>query len=93
MLDADGVAGEIIFPDGITEKNTPPFEAGLGMRTEGVDAELQWAGARAHNKFLEELCQMAPERRFGVAVMPILWDVDEAVKEIRRFASAGCAGS
>ena len=31
VLDADGVAGEIIFPDGITEMNTPPFEAGLGL--------------------------------------------------------------
>ncbi|MFP8876703.1 MAG: amidohydrolase, partial [Myxococcota bacterium] len=55
VLDADGVAGEIIFPDGITEKNTPPFGAGLGLPTEGVDAELQWAGARAHNRWLAEL--------------------------------------
>jgi predicted TIM-barrel fold metal-dependent hydrolase len=89
VLDADGVAGEIIFPDGITEMNTPPFEAGLGLRTDGVDGELQWAGARAHNKFLEELCQMAPERRVGVAVIPLLWDIDEALKEIRTLRGRG----
>ena len=46
VLDGDGVAGEIIFPDGITETNSPPFGAGLGLSTEGVDPELQWAGAR-----------------------------------------------
>jgi predicted TIM-barrel fold metal-dependent hydrolase len=82
VLDGDGIAGEIIFPDGITEMNTPPFGAGLGLPTEGVLPELQWAGARAHNRWLAELCQMAPERRRGVAVVPALWDVLEAVKEV-----------
>ena len=33
MLDGDGIAGEIIFPDGITEMNTPPFGAGLSLPT------------------------------------------------------------
>jgi hypothetical protein len=82
VLDGDGIAGEIIFPDGITEMNTPPFGAGLGLPTEGVLPELQWAGARAHNRWLAELCQMAPERRRGVAVVPALWDVLDAVKEV-----------
>ena len=31
MLAQDGIAAEIIFPDGITEQNTPPFGAGLGL--------------------------------------------------------------
>ena len=31
MLAKDGIAAEIIFPDGITEQNTPPFGAGLGL--------------------------------------------------------------
>ncbi|MCH2170257.1 amidohydrolase [Myxococcota bacterium] len=87
VLDADGVAGEIVFPDGITEMNTPPFGAGLGLPTEGVDPELQWAGAKAHNRWLAELCEMAPERRVGVAVVPMLWDVERAaeyVRELRR---------
>ena len=29
VLDGDGIAAEVIFPDGITEMNTPPFGAGL----------------------------------------------------------------
>jgi predicted TIM-barrel fold metal-dependent hydrolase len=81
VLDADGIAAEVIFPDGITEMNMPPFGAGLSLPTDGIDPKLQWAGARAHNRWLAEFCQMAPERRAGVAIVPALWDVDEAVRE------------
>jgi len=83
VLDGDGIAGEVIFPDGITEFNAPPFGAGLSLPTENVVPELQWAGARAHNRWLAELVAMAPERRVGVAIVPALWDVEEAVREVR----------
>ena len=83
VLDGDGVAGEVIFPDGITEMNAPPFGAGLGLPSSGVDPTLQWAGVRAHNRWLAELCQMAPERRCGVAIVLALYDVEEAVAEVR----------
>lgn len=83
VCDEDGIAGEILFPDGITEMNTPPFGAGIGLSTRGADPELQWAGARAHNRWIAEFCQMAPERRCGVAVVPALWDIDEAIKEVK----------
>ena len=83
VLDGDGIAGEVIFPDGITEMNSPPFGASLGLPARGVDPKLQWAGARAHNRWLAELCQMAPERRCGVALVLALYDVDEAVAEVR----------
>ena len=33
VLDGDGIAGEIIFPDGITQQNAPPFGAGLALPT------------------------------------------------------------
>ena len=92
VLDGDGIAGEVIFPDGITEMNMPPFGAGLGLPTEGIDPELQWAGARAHNRWLAEFCQMAPERRAGVAIAPVLWDVDTAVQEIHWAKENGLAG-
>ncbi len=82
VLDNDGIAGEVIFVDGITEHNAPPFGASLGLPTEGVDATLQWAGARAHNRFLAELCSQAPERHCGVASLPLLWDVEQAVQEL-----------
>jgi predicted TIM-barrel fold metal-dependent hydrolase len=63
--------------------NSPPFGAGLSLPTENVVPELQWAGARAHNRWLAELVAMAPERRVGAAIVPALWDVYEAVKEVR----------
>ncbi len=92
VLDGDGIAGEVIFPDGITEMNAPPFGAGIGLSPRGADRELQWAGARAHNRWLAEFCQMAPERHHGVAVVPATWDVDEAVCEVR-WAKANGLGS
>jgi predicted TIM-barrel fold metal-dependent hydrolase len=92
VLDADGIAGEVIFPDGITEMNMPPFGAGISLPTQGVVPELQWAGARAHNRWLAEFCQMAPERRAGVAIAPILWDVDEAVRELTWAREHGLRG-
>lgn len=83
MLDRDGIAGEVIFPDGITEQNTPPFGAGLGLPTEDIVPELQWAGARAHNRWLAELCAQAPERHLGVALCPLLWNIEDAIQEVR----------
>lgn len=93
VLDGDGIAAEVIFPDGITEMNSPPFGAALGLPTEGVVPELQWAGARAHNRWLAELVAMAPERRIGVATVPALWDVEESVREIRWAREHGLGGA
>jgi predicted TIM-barrel fold metal-dependent hydrolase len=93
VLDADGIAGEVIFPDGITEMNMPPFGAGISLPTDPpIVPELQWAGARAHNRWLAEFCQMAPERRAGVAIAPICWDVDTALAEIRWAKRSGLRG-
>lgn len=89
MLDADGIAAEIIFPDGITEINTPPFGAGLSMPTKDMVPELQWAGAMAHNRWLSEFCANNPDRHFGVAVIPLLWDVNTAITNVRWCAENG----
>ena len=83
MLAGDGIAAEIIFPDGITEQNTPPFGAGLGLSPRNMDAELQWAGAMAHNRWLAEFCANNPARHIGVASIPLLWDVQQAVEAVR----------
>ncbi len=92
VLDGDGCAGEIVFPDGITEMNMPPFGAGLSLPTEGIAPELQWAGARAHNRWLAEFCSITPERHAGLAVVPMLWDVDDAVQEVRWAQENGLKG-
>jgi predicted TIM-barrel fold metal-dependent hydrolase len=82
-LDADGVAADVLFADAdaVTGMGSPPFDAGLaaGMI---VDADLAFAGARAHNRFLAELCSVSPERRAGIALIPLCHDPVRAVKEV-----------
>jgi predicted TIM-barrel fold metal-dependent hydrolase len=92
VLDGDGIAGEIIFPDGITQQNAPPFGAGLALPTKNIVADLQWAGARAHNRWLAELCANNPQRHFGIAVCPLLWNIDEAIKEVQFASENGLGG-
>ena len=60
-LDGDGVAGEVLFPDAdaITGGASPPFGAGLSA-ADIADPELAFAGARAHNRFLADLCARQP---------------------------------
>ena len=92
VLDADGITAEVIFPDGITEMNAPPFGAGLSMPTENISPELQWAGCRAHNRWIAEFVSMAPERRIGLASIAVFWDVEESLKEIRWARENGLRG-
>lgn len=92
VLDADGVAAEVLFPDGITEMNSPPFGAGLAMKPWGIDPELQWAGARAHNRWMAEFIKEDPIRRIGVAIVLMLYDVDEALAEVKWAHKNGFKG-
>lgn len=92
ILDQDGVTAEVLFPDGITERNAPPFGADIGLRPFGNKPELQWAGARAHNRWLAEFCSEDPLRRIGLAVIPALYDLDETMKEIRWAHENGLKG-
>ena len=92
-LDADGVAGEVLFPDAdaVTAGASAPFGAGLGAGGD-TDPALLMAGARAHNRWLAELCAASPARRAGVAIVPILDDIDAAVVEITRAHASGLRG-
>jgi predicted TIM-barrel fold metal-dependent hydrolase len=92
VLDTDGIAAEVLFPDGITERNAPPFGAGFSMPTDNIVPELQWAGSRAHNRWMAEFVQTAPERRIGLACVPVFWDIDEAVREIAWTRAHGLRG-
>jgi len=86
-LDADGVSAEVMFADAdaVTGMASPPFGAGLSAGAI-EDPELAFAGARAHNRFLADLCSHSPERRGGVALVPITHDIRRAVKEIEWLA-------
>lgn len=89
-LDQEGVAAEVIFPDAdvLAGEASAPFSAGLGSSGE-LDGGEVMAGAVAHNRWLSELCSHSPERRCGVATVPILHDVPGALAEVERLAAQG----
>jgi len=81
-----------LFPDGVTEMNAPPFGGGFSMPVDNVVPELQWEGCRAHNRWLREFVEMEPDRRIGLACVPAVWDIDDAVKEVHWARDHGLRG-
>jgi predicted TIM-barrel fold metal-dependent hydrolase len=88
-LEADGVCGEVIFP------NTPaPFCDHVFVIAQPPPPErfeLELAGTRAYNRWLAEWCQEAPERRAGIGAIH-LNDIDEAIADVRWIAEHGLRG-
>ena len=89
-LDGDGVAGEVVFPDAdaVESRTCVPFGAGLGLSGD-MDPVLGLAGAQAHNRWLADLCAHSPERRRGVALVPITAPMHEVLAEIHRIKADG----
>jgi predicted TIM-barrel fold metal-dependent hydrolase len=94
-MDGEGVVAEVIFPDadaaGVGGVSNSPFSSGLGSSGDS-DPELVMAGAKAHNRWISEFCQNDPDRRFGIAIVPALHDVAEAVTEVEWAAANGIRG-
>jgi predicted TIM-barrel fold metal-dependent hydrolase len=83
-MDQEGIAAEVIFPDGKTHDNAVPFGGNNpAYLASHITPELRWAGARAHNRWLAEFCSLAPERRTGAAIIPLLDDMELVVQEAR----------
>jgi predicted TIM-barrel fold metal-dependent hydrolase len=72
----DGVDAEVIFGGGP-----------LGS----ADPALYLASFHAYNQWLAEFCAVSRRRLFGVAYIP-MFDVNEAVKELKWAAAAGLKG-
>lgn len=89
-MDADGICAEIIFPDAdaVESRTCAPFGTGLGLSGD-LDPVLGLAGARAHNRWLAELCADSPQRRRGVALVQITAPLDDVLAEIRRAYESG----
>lgn len=84
--DADGVDGEVLYPDG----------GGSRLRllslTSRDDREGYLAVIRGYNDFLaKEYCAAAPDRLIGVGVLPNV-GADEDVREMERCARMGIKG-
>jgi predicted TIM-barrel fold metal-dependent hydrolase len=95
ILDQEGVAAEVLFPDadvlGTGRLASSPFGSGLGSGV-GVDPANVQAGARAHNRWLADFCKTNPVRRIGVAVVPVTAGVDDAVAQVQEAAELGLRG-
>ncbi len=90
-MDADGVSGEILFPNTVPPffPTTPNITISL-PRTE-KEFEHRWAGVQAHNRWQIDFCSQAPGRRRGlIQIFPN--DIDLALSEIRWGMEQGCFG-
>jgi predicted TIM-barrel fold metal-dependent hydrolase len=96
-LDEEGIAGEVIYPDGFLD-NQPPFSdpmesaGSVIVGTRAWPQELRAAGARAYNRWLAEFCAQSPDRRAGVAFLPPAHDVPALVDELQWACRAGLRG-
>src|SRR5262245_30350249 len=84
-LDADGIAGEVIFPQ------MAPFGAGLMQYRYPVTPEQSFAGCQAYNRWLADLCRAHPKRHAGVALIDVE-DIDASAKEVRAAKEMGLWG-
>jgi predicted TIM-barrel fold metal-dependent hydrolase len=90
-MDREGIAGEVIFPDG-QAFNAFPFGGFFGEDPLPEHrVEFRDAGAKAHNRWLAEFCSADRNRLFGIAlIMP--HNIDDAVSEVRRAWTEGLRG-
>ena len=84
-LDADGIAGEVIFPQ------MAPFGAGLMQYRYPVTPEQSFAGCQAYNRWLADFCSANPARQAGVALIDVE-DIEASVREIRAARAMGLWG-
>lgn len=96
ILDQEGVAAEVLFPDadvlGTGRAASSPFGTGLASANGTEPSDVVLAGARAHNRWLADFVAESPKRRIGVGVVPITHGVEAAVAEIHTVAELGLKG-
>ena len=81
-MDVNGVLASMCFPS----------MAGYNARTftEAPDKVVSLVMLQAYNDWhIDEWCGAAPDRFIPIAMVP-MWDVDLAVREVRRVAQKGC---
>lgn len=93
VLDADGIAGEVLFPQP-AGRAAPPFYNFFGHPLDPGRPELAAAGCRAYNRWLADFCADSPqpERHAGLALIGIVDDVEAAVAEVEWAKRAGLRG-
>ena len=77
-MDQDGVAADVLYPT-------------AALRAFTLPREIQERAFRIYNDWLADYCKTAPKRLFGVPCICV-YDIDAAVKELRRCADMGLLG-
>ncbi|MDZ7674911.1 MAG: amidohydrolase family protein [Acidimicrobiales bacterium] len=88
-LEAEGIAGEVIFPNTV-----PPFFPSFVLFVgppKPEDYEHRLAGIRAHNRWLVDFCERFPERRAGVGQI-FVNDIDDAIEDVKWNHEHGLRG-
>ena len=85
QLEADGIAGEVIFPQ------MAPFGGGLLQYRTPVDPAQNLEGNRAYNRWLADLCNANPGRHAGVALISVE-DIDVAIQDVTDAKKNGLWG-
>ena len=86
---ADGVVGEIVFPNTV-----PPFfktSVLICGNPRPEEYAMRLEGIRAHNRWLKDWCAEFPAQRAGIGLV-YLNDIDEAIKDVEWIAKAGLRG-
>ncbi len=88
-LEADGIVGEVIFPNTIPPF-FPSFVLFVGPPTP-EDYDKRLAGIRAHNRWIADFCSRFPERRAGIGQI-FVNDVDDAIADVEWCHANGLRG-
>ena len=89
-LDADGVAGQVVFHDS-QNGNPLPFDRSSIFNRDDIDFDRLPVGQRIYNRWLADQVSVEPARHVGLAYVP-MWDIDAAVAELEWAASVGLRG-
>lgn len=87
-LDAEGIAGEVLFHGGLNGQAIPFTRTTMFSWTSPRYFELEAVGVRIYNRWLADFVGTAPARLAGVAHLPI-GDVAACVEEAEFASSVG----
>lgn len=79
-MEQDGIFAEVLYPS-----------LGLGLFCV-EDAAIQNALFRTYNDWLIDYCSKAPDRLFGIALIPV-YEIKEAIAEMERCKKQGMVGA
>jgi predicted TIM-barrel fold metal-dependent hydrolase len=91
-MDRDGIAAEVIFHGSQNLEPLPLIHKDAGMDgaqfSHAENHERSAAGVDIYNRWLADMCAVAPERLMGAVQLP-LWDVEASVRELEAARNAG----